>query len=134
VSIQDETIKEIVVDYGSEVMALVQKGKLEGLPELTEGATKEILARIERQFIWGQVPYHDLESGTTKEWTMRCISDEDWQDFSQTESSPTIKEEIRYPLWAKITFYLFISLWLGWLYILGGKIHIKFPSKEWKLL
>lgn len=39
---------------------------------------KQERERIEKQFIWGQVKVIDLEKGEV-EWTMRCISDEDWQ-------------------------------------------------------
>ncbi len=42
---------------------------------------EEIKKELEKEFIWGQVPYHDIASGTMKEWTMRCISDEDLQAF-----------------------------------------------------
>lgn len=42
---------------------------------------EEIKEGLEKEFIWGQVPYHDIASGTMKEWTMRCISDEDLQAF-----------------------------------------------------
>lgn len=38
--------KELLVDYGSEVMALVQKGKTEELAQLTNSAYKELVALI----------------------------------------------------------------------------------------
>lgn len=44
-----------------------------------------IFREIEDGFIWGQVPYHDIGSGTMKEWTMHCISDEDWQSLKAKE-------------------------------------------------
>ncbi len=50
--------------------------------ELGKGAERE---RIEKEFIWGQVPYL-AEDGTIKEWTMRCISDKDWQALREGET------------------------------------------------
>lgn len=37
-----------------------------------------------------------------------------------------------YPLWAKWLFLPFYSLWIGWLYILGAKITIKFETDGWE--
>jgi len=42
-------------------------------------------------------------------------------------------EEHKYSLWAKIMFYPCYSLWIGWCFLLGGEIGIKFPDKEWRL-
>ncbi|KKN78479.1 hypothetical protein LCGC14_0350110 [marine sediment metagenome] len=48
-------------------------------------AEQEAWRQVEEQFIWGQVPYHDIKSGTIKERTMHCISDEDWQELKTEE-------------------------------------------------
>jgi len=41
--IRANSIKELLVDYGAEVMALVQRGETEKLAQLTESAHKELL-------------------------------------------------------------------------------------------
>lgn len=46
----EEYIKGIVAAYGSEVMALVQKGELDKLPTLTNQATAEIEAQLAQDF------------------------------------------------------------------------------------
>jgi len=40
---------------------------------------------------------------------------------------------LKYPVWAKIVFFPFLALWLAWLFLLGGKVTIKFPDREWRL-
>lgn len=46
--------------------------------EAVKQERERIFNRVEAEFIWGQVKVLDLEKGEV-EWTMRCISDEDWQ-------------------------------------------------------
>ena len=48
---QYEDIKATVTDYGSEVMALVQSGNLDGLPALTNEATAEIETKVKHRVI-----------------------------------------------------------------------------------
>jgi len=58
---------------------VILRTRAQAIREVAELVRKDERERIEKQFIWGQVPYYDIESGTIKEWTMRCISDDDWQ-------------------------------------------------------
>lgn len=47
---------------------------------------EQVFKVIEEAFIWGQVPYLDSESAAIKEWTMRCISDKEWQALKKEVS------------------------------------------------
>jgi hypothetical protein len=47
-------------------------------PEQVRELKQEQLLKIEDAFIWGQVPHLDT-SGHMKDFTMRCIADDDWQ-------------------------------------------------------
>lgn len=43
------------------------------------------------------------------------------------------EQTLKYSVWAKILFFPFYSLWMGWCYLLGCKIEVKASNRKWKL-
>ena len=76
--------RQVVKDFQDSRIAQAQhEADMERLsgylsPEQVRELKQELLLKIEDAFIWGQVPHLD-SSGHMKDWTMRCISDAEWQ-------------------------------------------------------
>jgi len=72
----------IVSKYQRDLTASIISGQKDAE---CQARVDRLLKEIEDSFIWGQVPYHDISMDTMQEWTMHCISDEDWQELKERE-------------------------------------------------
>ncbi|KKL74554.1 hypothetical protein LCGC14_2063750 [marine sediment metagenome] len=63
--IECNSIKEVFIDYGSEVMALVQQGKLNGLAKLTDDFHSELIAKIREVVEGAELTDGEIERSRT---------------------------------------------------------------------